>query len=196
MASRCKKKSLKNNFHNSLFLQEAGIHFTTTDQWLTLPAFTIPEYAGRYSGSVTFSFWLKYSYGNGGYIFRYCDSGYSSDHLSVYLQDDGKLTIFLADSPIETDPIIPGQWKVITITYVLYSDDLSYVFAFMDTTLLIYSLGPTVNIDFYPDDIFIIGGPPLTFRGSLANFRVFSPGTAVISDACNFSLRLLSPINL
>ena len=188
MAFKC--KIIPSQEFNSSF-KEAGIQFTTSNQYITLSTFSIPGYAGRYSGSVTFSFWIKFTFGtNGGYVFRYYGDAYSLDYFSAYLQDDGKFSINFLGVPVETDPITPDEWKVITITYVIYADDPTYVYAYMDSTLLVYTFTiSAVDVDFYSNDILTIGAPSSSFRGSLANFRIFTSGTAIVSNACNFSLR-------
>jgi len=170
---------------------EAGIEFTTPNQYVTIPRFSMPEFDDYYSGSLTISFWIKYSPGSAGFIFKYHDTINNFDHIYIYLQANGALDIQVQGQGDTSAPVDPFVWKAITVSINFYNGDDGYIFAYMESSSLLETQIAPGNFEFHPSDVVTIGGLP-SFIGSISNFRIFSPGSFVISDASNFLYLTLS----
>lgn len=151
----------------------------------------MPEFDNYDTGSLTISFWIKYSPGSSGFIFRYHDTINNNNHISIYLQANGALSLNVQGEGGITTPVDPFVWKTITVSMNFYAGVDGYIFAFMESSQIFDTQIAPGNFDFHPSDIVTIGGPP-SFIGALSNFRIFSPGSFVVSDASNFPSSMYS----
>lgn len=150
---------------------------------MRLPWFLMPASDPILGGTLTISFWLKFT-NNGGFIFRFYSQDTSYDYFSVFIRGAGYITILTDswNSQLTADePITLSEWTIVTITIYTY-ESTDYYSVYADEKLILYTRDSTYRVSTDPNDIVVLGGPNC-FLGSLSNFRIFNSGSAFISDA-------------
>ena len=186
MVNQCNFFFIKKIFSLTIQKKEAGIEFTTSDQYVTIPSFPIPEFNQYKTGSFSISFWLKYLPFNEGYIFRYYSAPSNSDIITVSIDNYGVLNIFAGNTLSSVATVASTQWNIITINFALSGSNNNYVSVYKNSEIILSSILTYKSFPYDPSgNAARIGGPP-SFKGSLSNFRIFTYGSSVIINSSNF----------
>ncbi len=83
---------------------------------------------------------------------------------------------------LATTQVTSTTWTLITVSYLLrFGNDNSIVIYQDGTQISLQTINPTTVIYFANEDFVRIGGPP-SFRGSIGNFQIFNPGSALVTQ--------------
>jgi len=186
------------------FSKEAGIKFTSANQFVTIKPFSLyPSTAQYYLGSLTMSFWIQRTRNNGGYIFRYSNSDVkfflekisidslqklSYDYFLIKISDDGYLSAAInLQTATTTTAISSADWTLVSVTFALHPLNTGHYITINIAESSTYSemvsaIAP--SFVYNSQDKVRIGGPN-SFKGSISDFRIYSPGSGAIIDKGN-----------
>jgi len=166
---------------------ETGIQFTASNQYITIPTFTPKSSTPMTQAIFTITFWMRIESVTSGYIFRYSPNNLATDKMFLRLNVDNTLTANIGGSstPIQTTSTLTlSTWTMVTTTFTVSTNPgRSRLFTYFGTTRVVNDVAmtiPTLPMTFAANDIVRIGGPN-TFLGKIVNFRIYNPGSQVIS---------------
>lgn len=169
-----------------------GLKFSAKNQYLELPSFMLAKSTPISQASLTVSFWLKFksaSTGTGDFIFRYCSSDGSNNKLALKINDQGDLIALAANGIITqttTTPVPKEVWKHITVSFAISDNNYNnynFIQIYINSLRVSVTDSFEINAAFsvLATDVFRFGGPD-TFLGLLYKFKIFTPGSVLITD--------------
>jgi len=106
------------------------------------------------------------------------------DYFSLYIDDAGYLRPDMMGKTgyFTLTSVLSTTWTLITVSYMLrMRNDNSVVISQDGNKISHQNIYPTTVITFATTDFVRIGGPP-AFRGSIGNFQIFNPGSALVTQ--------------
>jgi len=175
---------------------EPGITFTTANQYVRIPTFTLKPSYGLSTQSITLNFWIKPTSLTAGFIFRYSTAGMASNLFSISLTNTGLITVQIGTgSKTTTTALSTGTWTQVTVSFVIQTlrpnANLLTIHLNGVSNVLEYAL--TVGtITWTPaTDVVRIGGPT-SFLGSLKELSIYSPGSLQVNSPSYCSTSTIS----